>query len=129
MPKGLDAPRFCRQHIMRMPVSNHPYLLVSDLHCHSWSAFATRDADGVNSRLRIILKELERAAHVLKQARGSTIIIAGDLFHVRGQIDPEVFNPVYATIQRLAKGGFEFFAIPGNHDLKSKDTSMLGNTF
>jgi DNA repair exonuclease SbcCD nuclease subunit len=106
-----------------------PYLLVSDLHCHDWSAFATRDAVGHNSRLAIILKELERAAHELHQADGKDIVIAGDLFHVRGQIDPEVFNPVYAMIKYLAVSGFHFYAIPGNHDLKSKDVSMLGNAF
>src|SRR5579871_421230 len=102
-----------------------PYLLVSDVHAHAWSSFATTLASGVNSRLQITLDELKRAVAELKAAGGDECLIAGDLFHVRGSVDPEVFNPVhdwFATYQEVS-----FVAIPGNHDLKSKDTTELGN--
>jgi DNA repair exonuclease SbcCD nuclease subunit len=49
------------------------------------------------------------------------------MFHVRGSIDPEVFNPVHDAMQNLALHGFQIRAIPGNHDLKSRETTELGN--
>lgn len=106
-----------------------PYLLMSDQHAHAWSQFAKTGPDGVNTRLRIILDELIRGAAELEALRGrpGLIVFAGDLFHVRGSIDPEVFNPVHETIRELCSRGFQFLAIPGNHDLKSKDTTALGN--
>ncbi len=104
-----------------------PYLVVSDVHFHKWSAFGARDADGISTRLKIILNELDRAAEALEKAGGRDIVIAGDTFHVRGSIDPEVFNPVHEAIQALTLRGFRFVAIPGNHDLASKETTELGN--
>lgn len=103
------------------------YGVLSDLHCHAWSTYATVDADGVNSRLRIILNEMERAAAGLVLAGGSTMVIAGDIFHVRGSIDPEVLNPVQSVIQKLLDDGINIYAIPGNHDLKSSDTNELSS--
>lgn len=106
-----------------------PYLLVSDLHCHDWSQFASRELDGVNSRLKIILDELDRAVAELKSRGGDLIVIAGDLFHVRGSISPEVFNPVQERFHAIASAGFRLIAIPGNHDLASKETTEIGNAF
>lgn len=106
-----------------------PYLLISDLHGHAWSSFAHKMEDGSNSRLMIIIAELKRAAQALKDAGGRDIIIAGDIFHVRGKIEPEVFNLIANLIQSWIDDGFRVMAIPGNHDLSSKDTTELGNAF
>lgn len=106
-----------------------PYLVVSDIHAHSWAAYSTTNSFGVNSRLQIILDELDRAADELEAAGGSTIVMAGDLFHQRGSIDPEVFNPVHRMIENLINRGFIVLALPGNHDLKGKETTELGNAF
>mgnify|MGYP002737179058 CR=1 FL=1 len=103
------------------------YAILSDQHAHKWSQFATTDADGVNSRLRFMLCEMERAADELLAARGKHMVFAGDLFHVRGSIDPEVFNPVWDTIVRILNRGVRIYAIPGNHDLSTRDTTVLGN--
>lgn len=103
-------------------------LIVSDVHCHAWSQFSSVDpATGWNSRLTIICKELLRAAAELKAAGGETMIVAGDLFHVRGSIDPEVFNPVHSIFQEILALGIEVIALPGNHDLKGKETTEIGN--
>ena len=104
-----------------------PYLLVSDLHCHAWSAFAKTDASGINSRLLTILNELERAAAELKRLGGDTIVIAGDIFHERGKLAPSVFNPTVNMFRRILGYGFRIIAIPGNHDLEGKETTTLGN--
>lgn len=110
-------------------MTSKPYLLVSDLHCHAWSAFATVNERGVNSRLQIILDELERAADELVKAGGNCMFLAGDVFHVRGSIAPSVFNPTFETFVRIAKKGIHVRAIPGNHDLEGKDTTAIGNAF
>jgi DNA repair exonuclease SbcCD nuclease subunit len=105
------------------------YAVVSDLHCHNFSAYASTNADGVNTRLRHILDEFKRAAEALKAAGGDRLVIAGDLFHQRGAIHPSVFNPTNVTIREILASGVRIDAIPGNHDLASKDTTELGNSF
>jgi len=105
----------------------NPRCVVSDMHFHGWSQFAKPSADGINSRLRIAIDELERAADTLLKAGGTRMIIAGDTFHVRGSIDPEVFNPVHEAFCRILARGVSIEAIVGNHDLKGKETTELGN--
>lgn len=103
------------------------FAVVSDIHAHSWSMFSGVDPDGVNSRLRIQLNELERAADEMLATGGKTMIIAGDIYHTRGSIDPEVHNPLEDTFQRILNKGVDILAIPGNHDLKSRDTVALSS--
>lgn len=103
-----------------------PYGLISDIHCHAWSAFSTILPNGINSRLQITLDELSRTAQELRNAGGDTLYVAGDIFHNRGSIDPEVFNPTHEAFRDIADG-LEIRMIPGNHDLKGRDTTELGN--
>lgn len=104
-----------------------PYTIVSDVHCHAWSAFSTTLKTGVNSRLQIILDELMRAAKDLKKRRGSVLVVAGDLFHVRGSVQPSVLNPVMSCFTQISLMGITVYAIAGNHDLEGKDATSLGN--
>lgn len=106
---------------------SYPYVLLADVHCHSWSAFSTVNEDGVNSRLRIILNEIIRAAEVLKTTGGNVMVIAGDLFHVRGSVKPSVMNPVAETFQKVSDMGITVYALAGNHDLEGNDADKLGN--
>ncbi len=103
-----------------------PYAIVSDIHAHAWTHFATTGADGLNTRLKITLDELRRAVIELQAAGGNTLYVAGDVFHTRGSMDPEVFNPTHAVFQELADE-VSIRMIPGNHDLKGRDTTKLGN--
>jgi DNA repair exonuclease SbcCD nuclease subunit len=103
-----------------------PYLILSDIHAHAWSNFSTKLPDGMNSRLKITLDEIERAAVELQSLGGDTMYIAGDFVHTRGSMDPEVFNPLHKTISAIAQDIF-IRGIPGNHDLKDRDTTELGN--
>jgi len=104
-----------------------PSLIISDVHCHDWSQFSKIDEDGVNSRLRIILNETERHAAELISRGGDTMVIAGDLFHVRGSIKPSVMNPVMESFQRICDQGVQIAAIAGNHDLEGVNADKLGN--
>lgn len=102
-------------------------LITSDIHFHPWTLFSHHNKDGVNSRLRIVIEELVRAARQLVAEGGSTMVIAGDIFHARGSLDPEVLNPARDCIEDILELGVEIFIIPGNHDLKSNDTSRLSS--
>lgn len=103
------------------------YGIISDIHAHSWSLFSTTNPNGINSRLQIILDEITRAADAVIAAGGHSLVVAGDIFHVRGSIDPEVLNPVQACFGKILWKGIDVFAIPGNHDLKSKETTELAS--
>ena len=104
------------------------YAVLSDIHAHAFTLFAKTGADGINTRLRMILDEMERAAAGLVLAGGDKMIIAGDILHTRGQIDPEVLNPLRATIEKILAQGIDIYAIPGNHDLKSSETQELSSS-
>lgn len=101
---------------------------MADLHLHPWSSFSTTDASGVNSRLLELLAEIYRGAATVKKAGGRKVVMAGDIFHVRGSVSPTVLN---ATKDMLAKCnddfGTEFIIIPGNHDLEGKESTRLGS--
>ena len=108
-----------------MPAS---YLLMSDLHFHNWSQFSTVDKNGVNSRLAQTLDEMDRIIGAYyKTSKQRNIFIAGDVFHVRGQIKPSVLNPVMEAFQAWCGEGFNFFIIPGNHDLEGKESNAMTN--
>lgn len=104
-----------------------PYGLIADVHLHNWSQFATTNEDGVNSRLRIILNEIERAADAVIEAEGDKLVIAGDLFHVRGSVAPSVLNPAFDTFKKIIERGITVYAIPGNHDLEGKESDRVSN--
>jgi DNA repair exonuclease SbcCD nuclease subunit len=103
------------------------YGVVSDIHAHAWSVYAHAGSTGVNSRLQLILDDLLRAADTLVAEGGKVLVIAGDIFHTRGAIDPEVLNPTRAVFDRILGMGIDIYAIPGNHDLKSNDSSELSS--
>ena len=104
-----------------------PYVLSSDQHAHNWSQFSQVGADGINTRLAAILAEIERSADTLLKAGGTHMFLGGDLFHVRGRIEPEVLNPTMDLFKRICAKGIKVHAIAGNHDLSGKFSSKLGN--
>lgn len=105
-----------------------PYVVISDLHYHAWSAFAETNAQGVNTRLQMILDATREAAEAVRAAGGNHIFIAGDVFHKRGEIAPSVLNPVMDLYRDLIAQGYEIHAIPGNHDLERNDSERLANS-
>jgi DNA repair exonuclease SbcCD nuclease subunit len=102
-------------------------IIMSDLHYHRWSQFATVNGDGENSRLRGLLAETHRAADILHQNGGGALICAGDWFHVKDSVSPEVLNPVLDTFRLIVDSGIKVIGIPGNHDLASKESCRLSN--
>lgn len=106
----------------------NPYGLIADVHLHAWSSFSSTLADGQNSRLVGLLKEIERCADSVRAAGGDLVVIAGDVFHVRGSIAPSVLNALRDTLRDCSiKYGVHFVILPGNHDLESKFSTRLSS--
>ncbi|MEG0063029.1 MAG: metallophosphoesterase [Pseudomonas sp.] len=104
-----------------------PYGIISDVHAHNWNQFSTTLKDGMNSRLKNILDEVELAGkHVLDDG-GDTLYIAGDLFHVRGSVSPMVLNPLIDLFTYLSKRGLKVRILTGNHDLESRDSHAMSS--
>lgn len=110
-----------------MDVIKFPYGLTADLHFHNWNAFSSVSSTGINSRLYWLIKELFRLAEEVKDKGGNTIILAGDVFHVRGSISPSVLNPVLDIIKTIVGMGIQVVVIAGNHDLEGKDATRIGS--
>lgn len=104
-----------------------PYGLIADLHLHAWSKFSNVNDFGENSRLRMLLDEITKVSEAVDAYGGDTIVIAGDLFHVRGTVKPSVLNPTIDLFKQLTKAGMKFIILAGNHDLEGKDASRLGS--
>ena len=104
-----------------------PYGLMADLHLHAWSAFSTVTPEGVNSRLKGLLSEIVRCAEEVRGHGGDTIVMAGDVFHVRGSVSPSVLNPTLDTLKGLTSSGIRVIALAGNHDLEGKNSTRLGS--
>ena len=105
----------------------YPYGLVADLHFHAWNAFSKTDADGVNSRLNYLLSDLKRCANEVRAEGGNAIVLAGDVFHVRGSVSPSVLNPVLDAVKDIISMGVRVIALAGNHDLEGKTADRLGS--
>lgn len=104
------------------------YAVISDCHLHNWQAFSATGEDGINTRLQYLLDEVYRcAAYLFANHQGRTIVITGDVFHVRGSVAPSVFNPVRDMLRDLKKQGFEVYILAGNHDLEHKTSDTIGN--
>lgn len=97
-----------------------PFGIGADLHFHNWQAFSQINEDGINTRLAGSLGEMKKAATAIKRIGGNKLILAGDIFHVRGSIAPTVLNPVKDTFKWIKEQGVDVIAIPGNHDLEGK---------
>jgi DNA repair exonuclease SbcCD nuclease subunit len=95
-----------------------PVLVVSDIHFHAFKQHS-KLIDGVNSRLLDQIRAWRQAVE-LGQARGcSLMLIAGDVFEVRGSIKPSVFNRVTSLVMETLARGFDIGVVPGNHDMES----------
>lgn len=107
--------------------------IAADLHFHQWSAFAQMAPPDAtkhtgNSRLDGLLGELRRLAEETHAAGGRVVVLAGDVFHVRGSVSPTVLNSVIDTLRDAAEDfDVRFIVLAGNHDLEHKDSTHLGS--
>lgn len=92
-------------------------VVVADIHFHNWSAYS-QDVNGVNSRLLYTINAFREAADFALQG-DKTLLIAGDVFHTRGQIKPSVFNAVKKLIDEYVAKGLKIYMLAGNHDCET----------
>lgn len=105
-----------------------PYGVISDPHYHNWNTFAVSDANGLNSRLAILLESTKEAAIAIKEAGAKHLFVAGDTFHVRGTITPSVLHYVTETYKWIINElGLEVVMLAGNHDLETNDSVYSAN--
>jgi DNA repair exonuclease SbcCD nuclease subunit len=105
-----------------------PYGLMADLHLHRWSSFSETNEAGLNSRLAGLLSEIARCAEEVHKVGGDTIVMAGDVFHVRGSVAPSVLNPTIDWLEKIHQDyDTKFIIIPGNHDLEGKNSTRIGS--
>jgi DNA repair exonuclease SbcCD nuclease subunit len=97
---------------------NVPVLLLSDPHFHAFKTHS-RLIDGVNSRLLDVLSTCNQAIELAKENGVELVLMPGDLFQVRGQIKPSVFNMVMDWLQTVVLAEMDVVLIPGNHDMES----------
>lgn len=103
------------------------YGIISDLHFHDWSAFSSTDAEGINTRLAALIKEVRRVGDAVLKAGGYHLFVAGDVFHVRGKVSPLVLNPVKDLFRELRGKGLRVHILSGNHDLEGKHSTRLSS--
>ena len=104
-----------------------PYVLLADVHLHAWKTFSGTDVRGVNTRLEGLLSEIWRAHKEVQKLGGNKMVIAGDLFHVRGSVAPSVLNPTLDLFRNIVGEGTDVTIIAGNHDLEGKESNRLGS--
>ena len=104
------------------------YGLCADAHFHNWSLFSSQDDQGVNTRLKGMLKEFRRLCEATKKAGGKRVYVAGDVFHVRGTLKTSVLNPVVAEFITCAdEFDLQIRIMAGNHDLEGAEVTFAGN--
>lgn len=106
------------------------YGLCADVHLHNWSFGSHINEHGVNNRLQYLLDDLYRCAEMTIDRGGDAMVIAGDLFHVRGSVAPSVLNPAKAMIERILHDmpAMTIYILAGNHDMEFRDSSAVGNS-
>lgn len=95
-----------------------PVLVVSDIHFHTYKAHS-KLIDGVNSRLLQQIAAWKQAVALGLEHGCGLMLVCGDVFEVRGNIRPTVFNPVSALIVEALSSGLSIAVIPGNHDMEN----------
>lgn len=104
------------------------YGLMADIHLHRWSSFSSTTEHGLNSRLQGLLAEIERCAVEVMHASGKQVVMAGDVFHVRGSVAPSVLNPTRDMLKHCHQEyGTTFHILAGNHDLEGRESERLGS--
>lgn len=98
-------------------------LALSDPHFHAYRQHSTMEG-GVNSRLLDVRRAMDQALTAAIGNEVDLITVSGDVFHVRGQIKPSVYNQAYNWFfNAVYHHDMCVAVIPGNHDLETATAS------
>ena len=106
-------------------MKNPNKLVMSDLHLGNHQQFAGISKDGINTRLLLQHNAIQKAMQTGVKRDCKILVIAGDIFHVRGLVEVEAVN-VFHDILKEAEELFEnIYIITGNHDITHENTQMF----
>lgn len=97
--------------------------LTADVHSHPWTQFATRNAEGRNTRLLDCLSVFGQARQLAEQKLIDKFFVLGDLFHARTKIDIDVMVATWQAVLSLAEV-CEVIMLVGNHDCIGRNASV-----
>lgn len=90
--------------------------VTADLHAHLWTAYATVDDDGNQSRLMRVIEALKWAAFDARDRGASAFLILGDVFHTRRFISVSVADHMCAAMTEI-QAAIPTIVLKGNHDI------------
>jgi DNA repair exonuclease SbcCD nuclease subunit len=91
------------------------FIITGDVHAHAYPG-ATFE-DGANRRLADIVACLDSAIELAGKHSAEDIIVAGDLFHDRKGVRPEVLHRIGEWLERCHDHQIKVTILTGNHDL------------
>lgn len=103
------------------------FAVISDPHFHPYKQHSRIYPNGRNSRLMDIAKAFDMAVDEAVNEGCSSLVVAGDVFHVRGSVKPSVVNIVKDCLTYAMSNGLNVFILAGNHDMEKSlggDTSV-----
>ncbi len=98
-------------------------LIISDTHFGNHEDFANYNM-AVNSRLLLQIQAFCEALQIGIREKCDRVIHLGDVFHKRGQVEPEAFNLCKQSIEKYAARFGRIIVLTGNHDI-----TMEGEVF
>lgn len=102
-------------------------MILSDLHAHNWTRFATTLPDGTNSRYADLWRVLDEAHKLMRKERVGTLLLLGDLTHRRYYVNFSIYTPLMEWLLRLQREeDIKVIALVGNHDVESHGHHSLG---
>lgn len=102
-------------------------LVISDIHLGNHQQFATLTSEGVNSRLLLQEKAITKALVAGNKAGCTILVIAGDIFHVRGLVEVEAVNVFKRVLTNALIKYDEVIILTGNHDITHENTEMFNS--
>jgi DNA repair exonuclease SbcCD nuclease subunit len=88
----------------------------ADIHAHNYKEFDRHSDLSGSERLDYIIHALTDIKDICVSRNIRTLLIAGDLFHIRSRVPTVVMNSVYDTIKNISEYFDDIIMIPGNHD-------------
>jgi DNA repair exonuclease SbcCD nuclease subunit len=102
--------------------------ITADVHIHNYTEFNEVDSKGRGSRLIRVTDCLLEMAEISKSQGVEIFIIAGDLFHSRKGIPPNVLHHTAKVIAKLNSMFTSVVCLAGNHDMSATGDGTMSIT-
>nr|DAN11153.1 MAG TPA: putative DNA double strand break repair [Herelleviridae sp.] len=89
------------------------FIFVTDNHFHLFTNYSKPDDEFVNDRFREQMEALQKVFDIARENKAK-VILGGDLFHKRNNVDTRVYNKVFETFAN--NQDIKVYMVRGNHD-------------